>query len=271
MGGKFDIDHIADDEPENPEPYWHVQDLILSELAVTVVRGLRPNIGLEVQVPVRLVRSRVHYQDLSRQPYAPPNPDLHHRNETLVHLADPQVALHLGHQATPWSVAARVGVSVPLGRTEPDPFELGRLGLWHQHIQFGTGTWDPILGLAVGRSVGGFEAQLNGVARLTLAENEHGYRAGNRYSILLGAGRRLGDAWSADAGLSLAREEPEKWGGRIEDEGNLGRTDLFLSLGAGRAFPPIGTLALNLQVPLMSETTGEQVKIPIILSLVVSR
>ncbi len=218
-------------------------------------------------MPVRLVRDRVHYLDLARQPYTPPNPGLHHRNETLVRVADPQVSLHLGHQREPWTVAGRVGVSVPLGRTEPNPFELGRLGVWHQHIQFGSGTWDPILGLAVGRSVGSFQAQLNGVVRLAWAENEHGYRAGNRYSVLLGVGHGLGDAWRADAGLTFAREEPEKWDWRIEEEGNLGRTDLFLSLGAGRTFSLVGALALNLQVPLMSETTGEQVKIPVILTL----
>lgn len=240
---------------------------MLSELAIIVARGLRPNLGLEVQVPIRVARDRVHYLDLARGPYTPPNPGLHHRNETLVGVADPQVVLHLGHQGTRWSVAGRAGVAVPLGRTEPNPFELGRLGLWHQHIQFGTGTWDPILGLAVGRTVGGFESQLNGVARLAVAENEHGYRAGDRYSVWLGARHRLGDAWSADAGLNLAREQPETWAGRIEEEGNLGRTDLFLSLGAGRTFPRLGVLALQLQIPLVSETTGDQVKIPVVVSL----
>ena len=237
------------------------------EFAATVARGLRPGLGLELQAPVRIVRDRVHYEDLSRQTYAPPNPDLHHRNETLIAIADPQVTLHLGQQWEPWSVATRIGLSIPIGGTEPNPFELGRLGRRHRHIQFGSGTWDPIVGLAVGRSFGGFETQLNGIARLTVSDNEHGYRSGNRYSVLLGGGHRLGGAWNANAAVTLAREEPERWARRIEEEGNLGRTDLLLSLGTGRAISLLGGFALNLQVPLMSETTGEQVKIPVIFSL----
>lgn len=216
---------------------------------------------------MRLVRDRVHYLDLARQPYAPPNPGLHHRNETLVGIADPQLAVNAGRQSAPWTIATRAGLSIPIGRTELNPFELGRLGLWHQHIQFGTGTWDPILSLAVGRSTGPLDLQLSGVARLALGENEHGYRAGNRYGAGLGASPKLGGPWSADVGLLLAREEPEKWNGRIEDEGNLGRRDLFLSVGGACAIPPIGALGASVQIPLMSETVGEQVEIPIIFSL----
>ena len=268
---KFDIEHIADDEPENPQAYWHVQALLLSEFAVTLARGLRPGMGIEAQLPLRIVRDRVHYEDLARQSYTPPSPDLHHRNETLAGLADPQLSVHFGHQLEPWTLAARIGVSAPIGRTEPNPFELGNRGLRHQHTQFGSGTWDPILGVAVGHSFGALHMQLGGIARLTLAENEHGYRAGNRYSLPLGAARGLGKSWNANVGLMLAREEPEEWGGRIEDEGNLGRTDLLLSLGAGRVIASLGGFALNLQLPIVSETTGEQVKIPVIFSLAWTR
>jgi hypothetical protein len=232
-----------------------------------VTRGLTANLGVDVHLPLRLVRDRVRYLDLARQPYDPPNPGLHHRNETLSGLADPQLGLDFGHQWTEWGLAARLGISIPLGPTEPNPFELGRLGLWHQHIQFGTGTWDPVLALAVGRPAGPLDLRLSGIARLPGGENEHGYHAGPRYSVLLGASPNLGSVWSANAGLTLVREEPEKWDGRVEEEGNLGRTDLLMSVGAGRAIPSLGALSLNLQFPLTSKTTGEQVKIPVILSL----
>ena len=244
-----------------------MQDLFVSELAVTVGRGLRENVGFELQIPFRLVRDRVEYLDLARQPYQPPNPGLHHRNETLARLADPQLGVALGHRWELWTLAGRAAISIPLGRTEPNPFELGHHGLWHQHIQFGTGTWDPIFSLAVARSAGPFELRLSGVSRLTLAENDHGYRAGNRYSGQFEAAPKLGDDWSAAVGLILAREEAETWDGRMEAEGNLGRTDLFLSLAGGRAIPPIGTIALAIQIPLASETTGDQVEIPVILSM----
>lgn len=241
--------------------------MIVSELDLTAARGLGANFGVDALLPVRVVRDRVHYLDLSRQPYTPPNPGLHHRNETLTGFADPQLGLSYGRHWLPWTVAARLGVSIPLGRTEANPFELGRLGKWHQHIQFGTGTWDPIGGLAVGRTAGPVDLQLSGIARIPTTENGHGYKAGGRYSLLLRGSPYLGHDWNAGAGLTLAREEAEKWSGVIESEGNLGRTDLFLTLSGGRRVPPLGGFSLSVEVPLASRTTGEQVKIPIILSL----
>jgi hypothetical protein len=216
------------------------------------------------------VRDRVHYLDLARQPYTPPNPGLHHRNETLAGIADPHLLLHVGRQGT-WSTAGRFGISVPVGRTEANPFELGRQGLRHQHNQFGTGTWDPLLGGSLGRTIGPFDLQINALVRLTLAENRHGYRAGNRYSVMADATRRLGPVWRAEGGLLLAREEAERWDGRVESEGNLGRTDLFLSLGAARTVSSRDALSVRLQRPLVTEATGEQVEIPAVLSLAWSR
>jgi len=67
-----------------------------------------------------------------------------------------------------------------LGRTEENPFELGRRGLPHQHFQFGTGTWDPILGLGAGRRLGSVNLALTGLFRFVVAESSRGYRAGNR-------------------------------------------------------------------------------------------
>jgi hypothetical protein len=238
---------------------------------VTAARGLRQGLGLELQLPFRAVRDRVHYLDLNRAPYVPPNPDFHHRNETLTGVGDPQVAAHLGRQGRVWAFGARVGISIPLGRTEPNPFALGRLGLPHQHIQFGTGTWDPILATAVGRPIGAFETQLAGTARLTFAENDHGYRAGNRYTLRFGASRPLGRLWGASAGLLYAREETERWNGTIETEGNLGRRDLFLSLGGGLSVSSQSSLALSLDVPISSHSTGEQVEVPLIFSLTWTR
>ena len=177
------------------------------------------------------------------------------------------MGLIYGRLWLPWTLAARLGLSIPVGRTEANPFELGRLGKWHQHIQFGTGTWDPLLGLAVGRSTGPVDLLLSGSARFTTSENEHGYRAGRRYSLSLGGSPSLGKRWSANAGLKLAREEPEKWSGRVETEGNLGRTDLFLSLAGGRSLGPFGSLSASVEVPLASKSTGEQVDIPVIVSL----
>ena len=220
-----------------------------------------------MRIPVRLVRDRVAYEDLARAPFVPANPDRHHRDETLSGLADPELYLQAGGPVGHWSVAGKAGVSIPLGRTEPNPFELGRLGIEHQHIQFGTGTWVPILELGVGRPVGGIDFRLTGITHLSLGENEHGYQAGNRHALLLDASYWPGERWGLETGLALAREEGETWSGRVEEEGNLGRTDVFLKLGATRAATALGSIHAELQIPIHSHAREHQTEIPVIARL----
>jgi hypothetical protein len=228
-------------------------------------------VAATLNVPLRMVRDRIVFEDLAREPFTPPNPDTHHRNETLARVADPQIALlGTGHPGA-WTASVSIGTSIPLGRTEENPFALGRLGLPHQHIQFGTGTWDPIVKALMVRNVGAFGVSVFGSARLTLYENAKGYQAGNRFGGIVDASHGMGgSAWRASAGLGVDREQAESWDGRIEEEGNLGRTDLFAQAGVSRA-GPLGTTALLVQVPIRTWSTGEQVQFPLIVSLTWSR
>lgn len=216
---------------------------------------------------MRAVRSRIRYEDLNRQPYTPPIPDTHHRNETLTGLSDPRVFAHYGGVAGSWSYGARAGVSIPLGRTEPNPFALGRLGLPHQHIQFGTGTWNPMVSAGVGRPLGRVQVEGAGLAKLSLYENSHGYRAGNLYSLSVSASRHLVGRWGGSLGLNLIREEAERWDGRLEEEGNLGRRDVSVAMGVGRPVAGLGSFTFTALAPLHSEAHGEQANSAWIFSL----
>ena len=44
-------------------------------------------------------------------------------------------------------VSTRFGTTIPIGRTEENPWKLGDAGIEHLHIQFGTGTFNPIANL----------------------------------------------------------------------------------------------------------------------------
>lgn len=242
-------------------PYWHVQRLLIGELDLSVARGLRPGLGLAVTAPFRMVRDRIRFEDLARQPYVPPNPDTHHRNETLTHFADPRISLLMSRTAGAWTLGGAIGTTVPLGRTEPNPFALGRLGLPHQHIQFGTGTWNLVLSALAARGIGGFGLHASASAKLAFSRNGHGYQPGQTFGGELGASHPLG-AWGAQLALSANREEAETWDGRIEEEGNLGRTDLFARAGLARTMSGSGTFGISLQVPLETWARGEQVELP---------
>jgi len=249
----------------------HVQDLTPADAALTVEYGLAAGLGLSLSAFYREVRTRVRFEDAAGQPVVLPQGDIHHRNETLTGPADAWAMVTAGRSAGPWSVGGRAGVTVPLGRTVENPFALGRRGLAHEHIQFGTGTWDPLAGVSVGRRLGKTLVLASTLARVAVTENEHGYRAGNRYEGTLSAGRALGGRWRGQAALALAHESAERWSGVIEEEGNLGRTDLLASAVLARALGAGGTATLAVSVPLSTHARGAQVRYPAIVSLGWSR
>ena len=78
------------------------------------------------------------------------NQDIHHRDEVYRGFADAR--LLVSHSLANLMrdtdrLMVSVGTSIPVGATEADPFKLGNAGLKHLHIQFGTGTFDPLAAL----------------------------------------------------------------------------------------------------------------------------
>ena len=76
------------------------------------------------------------------------NMEIHHRNESYKGPGD--VTLMLSHRRYGLFrdgdyLKLSAGATLPSGRTEENPYVLGRAGLRHLHIQFGTGTVDPYL------------------------------------------------------------------------------------------------------------------------------
>ena len=265
MGTKVHTEHVSTEEL--PEPIYHEQDFTISELAFVTELGVGRGLGLEALVPLRWVRTEIRFEDLDHRPIDVPGGSIHHRNETLSGSGDPWLLLHGARRAGAWTMAARAGVSVPLGRTEPNPFELGRQGLPHEHIQFGTGTWDPIVGVAAGRRFGQTGLVLDSFARFVVATNGYGYRSGDRFFVRAAADHRIAGGWRGVAGLEMLREEAETWDGRLETEGNLGRTDLLASFGIVRGLGRAGGAHLTVRIPLLTRATGTQVRYPVIVAL----
>lgn len=261
------MEHIEDDGLQ--PVHWHRQRITMATLTVDATRGLTPTWAVEVSAPLRLVRSRIRYEDPAGQPFVPLDPGLHHRNETLTRIADLQAGMRWSRAFAGGAMLAGAGSSVPVGRTEHNPFELGHHGIQHQHTQFGTGTWAPYASLGWRRPFGVVQVQLDLRNQWSLATNTHGFRAGDRWSASASAARRIA-AWSATLGAQLVQEGAETWGGVREMEGNLGRTDLWLRAGLGR-MSPIGAVSANLAVPVASEAAGAQTESPIVVQLSLSR
>ena len=76
------------------------------------------------------------------------NRDIHHRTETYRGLSD-LMLLGTHHRRGLFrkgdALKISAGATLPVGKTEDDPYRLGNQGLEHLHIQFGTGTFDPLI------------------------------------------------------------------------------------------------------------------------------
>jgi hypothetical protein len=230
----------------------HDQRFWIGELRPVVALGLTSTFGVEAQVPVRVVHTTIQFRRLDGTAFTPDYENVHHRNETLSGISDPWLLGRASGVIGDLRITTRAGLGLPLGATEEDPFARGRAGLSHQHIQFGTGTFYPVFALDAGLPlahdllrVGGY-----GQALVFVYENQHGYHAGNRY-----AGGLWGDVEvivpKLRVGLAadLLNEQPERWGGVAQQDGNVGRTDVLVGGGLSYVFGSV-VASLSVKTPV---------------------
>ena len=229
--------------------FMHKQHILPAEVRALGELGLTAALGAELQVPFRLVRTSIRYTTPQGYPYQPLDPDVHHRNETLVGVGDVWLLGRWAGQFGGLMLSVRGGASLPIGGTEPNPFDLGDAGKRHQHIQFGSGTVDPILALDITKSLGRWVVSGYAQGQAALYENGHGYQAGLKGSVGAQAGRKVWRSLTGVAGLEGLYEGPERWDGRIRQDGNLGRTEALAALSLVQSFPKT-TLGLSARVPV---------------------
>ncbi len=109
------------------------------------------------------------------------NSSLHHRDDTYEGFSDLKLlaaywrpAVFRGSDA----LEVAFGSSIPVGQTEPDPIKAGDAGEEHLHIQFGSGTFDPLLELYYATAVSSsFVLRGFSLGRFPFYENDETYRA----------------------------------------------------------------------------------------------
>jgi hypothetical protein len=255
------------DEP----PQTHDQQFWIAELRLLAEYGLTDWLGVELQFPLRLTGTSIVYRDLAGAEFVPDDRDLHHRNETLVGPGDPWLSARFRQRFGAFSLSGRAGLSLPLGRTEANPFAAGREGLEHQHVQFGTGTVDPLVGLELSHAWERLSARVYGQAQLTLWENPKGYQAGSRFGGGLAVDFKLLPVLVLGVTAESLTELPERWAGVVEQDGNVGRTDVLV--GVSGAWSVGGaTLTLSVRTPvyqnfIVTSADGGQLRYPAIVQL----
>jgi hypothetical protein len=222
--------------PAPPVPYYHHVFLFTAEHALEGAYGLKPWLAVEARVPFRVVRTKPTYTSLDGQPMIVTN-DTHHHDETIGGFADPWLVLRLAGARGKLTTAARIGVSLPVGKTEPNPYVLGDEGKWHEHTQFGSGTFMPIVGLGVAYDLGRVQLSGSGFGIWSSYENGHGYRAPTRafFSVRATASFRDG-ALRPYVAVDLPHQSNELWSGSIGAEGPTVRTELLVGGGLAWEF-----------------------------------
>ena len=142
---------------------------------------------------------------------------------------------------------------------------LKQLGRQHQHVFFGTGTYDPLVGLEVYRPSGFLPTSGWLRLRTPLYENSFGYRAGARVSSGIGVNPSFGlQSWSFLGQLELYHEEASRWDDR--NARNSGRTDLIGNLGVFWKPAVDWNLHVVVQIPENLSARGGQLKLSPIVS-----
>lgn len=256
------------DEAQGPLRYE--SRFVLVETRLNAALAVAPWLAVEASLPYRVIAVDVTYRDAATGAEVPlAGEPIHARDETLHGVGDPSLGVHVAEEVGAFRVHARAGASLPLGRTEENPFVLGMIGQEHQHIQLGTGTFIPSLAVEVQRRAG--PVTLGGFALMhaSLYENGEGYQAGDRYSAGVSASAALGTrAFTFSAAAEVHAETAEEWDGiTYEDEGNAGRADVLV--GGAVAWRPRDGVALvaDVKVPVYSHVVGPQLDYPAVFAL----
>jgi hypothetical protein len=163
------------------------------------------------------------------------NRDIHHRNETYTGLSDFRflVARRInGVLGENGRLDVALGSSLPVGKTEGDPLTAGIRGEEHMHIQFGTGTFDPLLELHYSTFLSDKTSlALYTINKLPFYKNSHGYKGPLETTSGVSLGYRIYD-WMVFRGtLANFSQSYAEWNG-VEDpnsglisyNGNVGMT-----------------------------------------------
>ena len=186
--------------------------------------------------------------------------DIHHRNETYTGLSDAD--LFLGYKIrglfkTGDALSARLGTTIPIGNTEENPWELGDAGIEHLHIQFGTGTFNPIANVQYSLPLyRGLTMTASARGMLPFYENSKAYRGSAELGYTAGFMYRLFD-WLSFSGNYLGfYQSSAAWEG--ERDINTGLRYSMAAFGMSLATLEGISVAANVMFPLTQETLYDE-------------
>lgn len=233
---------------ETPVPNRHIVSLSWWRTALDAVLALGGGFEAEAYIPYDIKDQKVRFETLDGQSFDNPEGAIHHRTERLEGIGDVELLGHY-HRAS-WRFTA--GLSFPSGRVEDNPYELGDLGIQHRHIQFGTGTFDPIARVAWSALPEPWGFDVSAGLRAPLYENRKGYRGSVTLDFSAGPRWAISERVSASARYTAQYQTRATWDGEPDENSGYFLQGIGLSapivLAEGVVLRPNALLILDVDV-----------------------
>ncbi len=238
-------------------------DFLRSELAVEYTFSTNWSVWLRLPFDIKAQTAAVNFVepvDAWAREAILRNRDIHHRTETYVGFSDLRLLLARRVNGL-FGLRARldlaVGSSLPVGRIEDDPLRAGEEGREHLHIQFGTGTFDPLIewhfAMALSERLSWALFSLN---RVVLCENARTYRGPFETTSGISLGWQLFPRITLRATLANFTQTQATWNGLKDPNSGLlsWNASFYLSL----RLPHGLTLTPGYRHPLWQRTLSDE-------------
>lgn len=261
QGGHLERKGISPDGSVIPVPlHRHHVTLNIFRVDVGLKYQISPEWSIEANIPYETKTQEATIEEIEQVSQTDleairRNRDIHHRNETYAGRADSDVTIGYSRQGLFTNsdfLMGRIGTTIPFGKTEEDPWKLGNAGLEHLHIQFGTGTFNPIADLHYSLHLyKGLGANASIRGKFPFYENGKTYRGSREFTYTAGLNYHFNDWISFQTSYLGFYQSYAHWAG--ERDINTGLRFSMASIGASIVTPYI-PLSLTLMLPLTQET-----------------
>lgn len=236
-------------------PHLHDQDLWWGRGTSTVAVGTGEGWQLALSAGLDLKLTTIDYTTLDGAPYDPPYGNLHHRDEVLFGLADGRLVARKDAPFGRSNLGLTMGTSLPLGKTEEDPWALTDQGLEHQHFQRGTGSFVPTVGLDFGVSAAPVGLWTWAEGRVPLYANGKGYLPGPSVTGGVGPVLTVGKPLRIVLGAEGVVEGRDRWSGELAP--GSGRLTAVASATALAQLSPATLLLGTTRATLFQQSLAE--------------
>lgn len=196
---------------QNIPDHTHEQNLLYLNWTHTLFYSPIKTWQFGFQIPFQFRETEISYHLEDGSSYEPPYAGIHHRDEQLLGLGDPKVILQKVFWKGSWGIMPNISFSIPLGKTEDNPYLSAQESKVHQHIQMGTGTVLPSFGLTLFRDEihWGMLHSFNQI--LSVYKNKYDYQPGASAKWSIGYWRRLHLKMLLLAQIQGNHQNPDIW------------------------------------------------------------